>query len=196
MNFRSELAREWAPYGALSGSQLAHLERHYERLIHWNRALNLTRIQSLEETIRLHYCESLYLGFSLPPGVFTIADLGSGAGFPGIPIAVLRPECSVTLIESHRRKAVFLREASAGLSNTNVLEGRAEEMSERFDWVVSRAVAPREVLSVNLAPNVAILSTTKELADLPSPEKTFSIPWGARRVIVMFHVEQRARVKI
>src|ERR1017187_6190482 len=99
----------------------------------WNRSLNLTAIRSREEAIERHYCESLFLGARLPAGALRIADVGSGAGFPGFPVAVLRPECSVTLIESHKRKAVFLREASRTLPNVRVFAKRAEDVGERFD---------------------------------------------------------------
>src|SRR6266436_9755293 len=99
-------------------------------MLHWNKVINLTRIERLEEVVDRHYAESLFVGANLPFGSLTIADLGSGAGFPGFPIAVLRPECSVTLIESHKRKAVFLKEASRALPNVVVLAQRAEDVSQ------------------------------------------------------------------
>jgi len=191
VNFRGALEREWSPCGTLSNAQLADLERHYLSLLRWNRSLNLTRIQKLEDSIRLHYCESLYLGLSLPSGTLRIADIGSGGGFPGIPIAVIRPECSLTLIEAHRRKAVFLREAAASLANVRVVERRAEEVSEQFDWIVARAVAPKQVLSMGLAPAIAILTSLRELGNMPPPQEVRPIPWGVQRVIAMFHVELR-----
>lgn len=142
----------------LSPSQKASLEAHYDLMLRWNPKLNLTRIEKLEEAVERHYAESLYLGSKLPPGPLRIADVGSGAGFPGVPIAILRPECSVTLIESHQRKAVFLREATRDLRNVRVLAVRAESVAERFDWIVSRAVSPEDVLKLDLAPNVALLT--------------------------------------
>ena len=110
--FRELLAREFAPYGSLTPEQIDLLEAHYNLLVQWNARLNLTRIDSVEEAVRLHYCESLFVGTRLPAGPLRIVDVGSGAGFPGIPIAILRPECTVTLVESHQRKGVFLREAT------------------------------------------------------------------------------------
>jgi len=123
----------------LSDEQAAALEAHYELLCRWNKVLNLTRVEKLEEAVERHYCESLCLAERLSAG--SVADVGSGAGFPGLVVAIARPECSVTLIESHQRKAVFLREASRGLRNVSVAAKRAEEVRERFDWVVSRAVS-------------------------------------------------------
>src|SRR5580693_8645036 len=121
----------------------------------WNQTVNLTAIRMREEAIERHYCESLFLGARLPAGALRIADVGSGAGFPGFPVAILRPECSVTLIESHQRKAVFLREASRAVPNVRVLAKRAEDVEETFDWVISRAVSYADLVPFlkKLAPN-------------------------------------------
>jgi 16S rRNA (guanine527-N7)-methyltransferase len=139
--FRELLRNRLAGIAELSEPQVAALEAHYHLLMKWNRVLSLTTITKLDEAVERHYCESIFLGVHLPPGEWSIADVGSGAGFPGFPIAVIRPECRVTLIESHQRKAVFLREATRGMSNVWVLGCRAESIEERFDWVVSRAVS-------------------------------------------------------
>src|SRR5437868_3656406 len=93
-------------------AKLAALEVHYNLLLRWNTVLNLTGITDLDTAVERHYCESIFLAAHLPAGPLRLADIGSGAGFPGLPIAVLRPDCMVTLIESHQRKSVFLREAS------------------------------------------------------------------------------------
>jgi 16S rRNA (guanine(527)-N(7))-methyltransferase RsmG len=183
--FRELLAREFAPYGSLSLEQLEQLESHYERLLRWNAKLNLTRIDSVEEAAKLHYCESLLLGQKLPPGPLRIADVGSGAGFPGIPLAILRPECSVTLVESHRRKAVFLSEAVRNLRNVKVVTDRAENLEDEFDWLISRAVAPSEVLKLHLANNLAMLVGAENATNLGNSEL---LPWGERRYLV-FHVK-------
>ena len=114
--FKQLLAAEFAPYATLSELQLDQLESHYMSLTRWNERLNLTRIRTLEESVRFHYCESLFLARFLPDGAHRIVDIGSGGGFPGIPVAIFRPDCEVTLVESHQRKAVFLREASRELS--------------------------------------------------------------------------------
>lgn len=118
---------------------------HYSLLLKWNRVLNLTRIQDVEEAVERHYGEALFLADLLPSGAFTVADIGSGAGFPGIPLAVRRPECHVALVESHQRKAVFLREASRELPNVSVLAVRADQLGIETDWVVARAVRWQDV---------------------------------------------------
>ena len=152
--------------------------------------MNLTRIEDLEEAIRLHYCESLFLGKFLPAGTLRIADIGSGAGFPGFPIAALRPESKVDLIESHQRKAVFLREACAELGNVGVIAERAEKLDVGgYDWMVSRAVRPSGVLALGLAPRVAVLMSASDLGDLErKPAVVEDIPWGTGRVLAMFTV--------
>ena len=183
---RELVAREFSPYGALTPAQLDQLESHYALLLHWNAKLNLTRIDSIEEAARLHYCESLFVGQRLPADPLRIVDVGSGAGFPGIPIAILRPDCTVTLVESHRRKAVFLTEAIRYLPNVKVVTDRAENLKNEFDWLVSRAVTPADVFKLNLANNLAILVGAREASAFVNSEL---LPWGENRHLV-FHVKR------
>ena len=183
--FRELLVREFAPYGSLTVEQIGALEAHYKLLTQWNARLNLTRIESVEDAVRLHYCESLFVGTKLPAGPLRIVDVGSGAGFPGIPIAILRPECLVTLVESHQRKGVFLREASRFLGNVKVVTDRAENLKASYDWLVSRAVSPRILLKLKLANDLALLVGSEEL---PISELREPIPWGTGRYLV-FHVK-------
>lgn len=184
--FRDLLA---AQFGSLSEQQLAQLEHHFNTLTRWNKSLNLTRIDTAEDAVRLHYYESLLLASLLPSGPLRIADIGSGAGFPGVPIAVFRPDCSVALIEAHRRKAVFLSEISRDLPNVRVLTERAETSEWRGDWMVARAVKPLDVLRLPLAPWAALLISSSDLPHLRAPESTVKIPWSTNRVIATFHVE-------
>jgi 16S rRNA (guanine527-N7)-methyltransferase len=161
---------------ALTEEQAAALERHYELLLKWNRVLNLTRVEKLEEAVERHYCESLFLANYIPhiPNL-RIADIGSGPGFPGFPLAVVRPQAAVTLIESHRRKAVFLREASRGLPNIRVLAARAEAVSETFDWVVSRAVSYADLSKPirSFGGRVALLTGAEQ------PPAAWELTWDA-----------------
>src|SRR5579863_2841796 len=184
-DFRALLASEFAPIGSLTEYQLDLLEQHYRLLCKWNKRMNLTRIHSVREAVQFHYCESLFLTHWLPKGELRIADVGSGAGFPGIPVAILRPDCTVDLIESHQRKAAFLREASRQLPNVNVICKRAEECTGRYDWMVSRAVRVGDVLKLKLAPRLALLIGDDDAKDL----EALRVPWGERRFLA-FHVEQ------
>jgi 16S rRNA (guanine527-N7)-methyltransferase len=172
---------------ALTPDQEAALEAHLELLMRWNKSLNLTAIRSREEAIERHYGESLFLGARLPAGALRIADVGSGAGFPGFPVAVLRPDCSVTLIESHQRKAIFLKEAARAVPNVRVLAKRAEDVADSFDWVISRAVSYADLASFlkKLAPNADLLSG----AEAPLESLGFewdapvALPWGNQRFL-------------
>ena len=101
----SELAR-WVK---LSDDQICSPLPALSALERWNKKMNLTSVQPGKETVLRHYCESLFFGSHLASeSIDSIADIGSGAGFPGVPIAILKPECNVTLVESNQRKAVFL----------------------------------------------------------------------------------------
>jgi 16S rRNA (guanine527-N7)-methyltransferase len=189
--FADLLRQRLAGVVELSPWQVEALEAHYQLLLRWNRTLNLTSIKRMEEAVERHYCESLFLGTHLPQGRLRIADIGSGAGFPGFPVAVLRPDCSVTLIESHQRKAVFLREASRNLPNVRVLASRAEDVKDQFDWAISRAVSYADLASFlkNLAPNVDLLTGGE-----PSPDRIgfvwqlqIPVPWGGQRFLRIGH---------
>lgn len=184
--FKELLAREFGPYCALSPDQLDQLEHHYSSLLRWNERLNLTRIRDLIEIVQFHYCESLFLGGFLPAGSLRIVDIGSGGGFPGIPVAILRPESEITLIESHQRKSVFLREASRELPNVRVVSKRAADVNENFDWVISRAVDPSEVLALRLAGSFALLLGAEDASKLAGTSQ--ALPWGERRSL--FHVKR------
>jgi 16S rRNA (guanine527-N7)-methyltransferase len=185
--FAEALAARLAGIVELAPEQVELLEGHYRLLELWNRRLNLSAITGLEDSVERHYCESLFLGAHLPPGPLSIVDIGSGAGFPGFPVAVLRPECSVTLIESQQRKSVFLREASRGLQNVRVVAKRAEDVREGFDVAISRAVSYRDLTSTlkGLAPNADLLSG----AEKPPSGMGFEwkepvpLPWGKARFL-------------
>ena len=105
--------------------------------------MSLTAIRDPEQIVRRHFGESLFAGgqLGINPNA-PLADLGSGAGFPGLPIAVLRPETNVILIESQQKKVAFLREAirSAQIGNASVYAGRAESFALHAQIVTMRAV--------------------------------------------------------
>ncbi len=168
----------------LSPLQIEQLEKHFDLLNRWNRVVNLTSLKKPEDLVERHYCESLFMAAHLPLGPLQIGDIGSGAGFPGIPLAIARPDCSVKLIESHQRKSVFLREAARELANVKVIPARAEEITETFDWVASRAVRFSEIerLAAELAPNIAILGGAEALSKNCFTWNTpITVPWGDQR---------------
>jgi 16S rRNA (guanine527-N7)-methyltransferase len=144
-------------------------------ILRWNTRINLTAIRDEDGILSRHFVESIACARALPAGIATLLDFGSGAGFPGIPIALCRPEISVTLAESQGKKAAFLQEALRvmGLSAT-VHSGRAEALAAEFDCVTLRAVDRMhhsvEVASHMVRPGgwLALMTTGVELAGLQS----------------------------
>lgn len=127
----------------LSAHQLDQLETYLALLLKWNARMNLTSVRTAEEIVARHFSECLFAAEQVPANVKTLLDYGSGAGLPGIPIAIRRPEIAVTLAESQNKKAAFLREAvrTPGLK-AEVWPGRVEAMppDRRFDAITLRAV--------------------------------------------------------
>ena len=110
----------------------------------WNERINLTAIRSAEQIVTRHFGESLFAARHLLASdqQAEVADLGSGAGFPGLPLKIVRPSASVALIESQNKKATFLREVIRALKLTgvHVIAERAETLAREFDLVTMRAV--------------------------------------------------------
>jgi 16S rRNA (guanine527-N7)-methyltransferase len=120
-------------------------------LLRWNRVHNLTGVRGLDEILDRHLVESLALRPYLHGE--RVADVGSGGGLPGLPLAITSPERRFTLIESRVKRVAFLRHVAAALNlpNTTVAHGRAEHLrvTEPFDTVLARAVAPpKELLEI------------------------------------------------
>lgn len=127
----------------LDVAALQHLLEFADLLAKWNRTYNLTSIRDPEEIVSRHLLDSLALVPHLGEG--RVLDVGSGGGLPGIPLAIARPDLSVTLIDTVQKKTAFLRQAAAtlGLANVSVECARVEAWTSprRFDWIVSRAFA-------------------------------------------------------
>jgi 16S rRNA (guanine527-N7)-methyltransferase len=127
----------------LSEAQLRQLSDHLDLLLRWNAKTNLTSVREPEEMVKRHFGESLFLACATGrESAATAIDIGSGAGFPGIPLKVYSPHLAVTLIESQNKKATFLKEVirMLTLTNINVFQGRAEDSKLRADLVTLRAV--------------------------------------------------------
>ena len=126
---------------ALNPELAGRFHQYLDLLMRWNARLNLTGIRDIEGILSRHFVESMICARAIPEGVHSLLDFGSGAGFPGIPIALLRPDIAVTLAESQAKKAAFLREVlrTIGLG-AEVYAQRAETLDARFDCVAMRAV--------------------------------------------------------
>jgi 16S rRNA (guanine527-N7)-methyltransferase len=129
-------------------NDLEHISTYIDILLRWNSRINLTAIRDPEQIVTRHFGESLFAARHLFPDQeadsrVSLADLGSGAGLPGLPIKLWAPHISLTLIESNHKKVAFLREITRALTltNVNILSARAETLTDvTFDIVTLRAV--------------------------------------------------------
>lgn len=125
------------------------IQRYMALLLAWNEKVNLTSIRDPVEILYRHFCESMYAAVAVPSLTGRLADVGSGAGFPGLALKIARPELHVFLIESNVKKATFLAEVARelGVADTRVLVSRYEELGEEIapvDVVCSRALGEFE----------------------------------------------------
>jgi 16S rRNA (guanine527-N7)-methyltransferase len=179
----------------LNPEQTIRFAEFYSLILRWNAKLNLTAIRNTERILSRHFVESIACAQALPSGIASLLDFGSGAGFPGIPIALCRPDISVTLAESQGKKAAFLQEAVRVLGiSAKVHSGRAESLDARFDSVVLRAV-DRMPKAVRAASNLvvssgwlAVMTTNREL---PALEAAVGEAFSWRKVILLPESEER-----
>jgi 16S rRNA (guanine527-N7)-methyltransferase len=174
-------------------------EDYLSLIIRWNTRVNLTSIRDKGEILKRHFVESIACARALPEGIKTLLDFGSGAGFPGLPIALCRPEIAVTLAESQGKKSAFLHEAVRVVEvGAKVYAGRAEELGVQFDCVTLRAV-DKMGLAVKAAGKLvrpggwlAVMTTGGELGALKDAagagfiwRETVLLPGGAERVVAV-----------
>ena len=128
----------------LDEQRLSAISKYIDVLVKWNARINLTAVRAPEEMIQRHFGESFFAARHLLSGglIKSLIDLGSGAGFPGVPFALLDSNAEVTLIESNQKKATFLRELvrTLGLTNVEVFSDRGEKYSKQAELVTLRAV--------------------------------------------------------
>jgi len=130
-------------------TQIVLIQQYIGTLLRWNEKLNLTAIRDPLEILYRHFCESMFAAGAIPVDKGRLADIGSGPGFPGIPLKIARPELELCLVESNIKKGTFLAEVVRELQliNTRVLISRYEELGEEIsplDYVCSRAVGEFE----------------------------------------------------
>jgi len=126
-------------------NQVLQIQQYIEILLRWNEKISLTAIRDPLEILYRHFCESMYAAEAIPVQGGRLADVGSGGGFPGLPLKIIRPDLRVFLVESNLKKATFLAEVvrELGLNDTQVLVRRYEELHEEIaplDYVCSRAL--------------------------------------------------------
>jgi 16S rRNA (guanine527-N7)-methyltransferase len=139
---------EFAAKADVSRETLARLKAYADLLTDWNARHNLVAKSTLPDLWQRHFWDSAQLAPMLPPDTHTLADLGSGAGFPGLVLAALRPDISVTLHEATTKKCEFLRAVAARMDiKVTVENARMEDLPQRgFNVVTARAVAPLPLL--------------------------------------------------
>jgi len=130
---------------SLNDDQVQQIQIYTRLLLTWNDKVNLTAIRDPLEILYRHFCESMYGSTALPVEKCRLADVGSGAGFPGLPLKLIRPDLEIFLIESNVKKATFIAEVirELGLTDARVLVNRFEELGEEvapLDYVCSRAL--------------------------------------------------------
>lgn len=150
----------------LSDIQIEQLDKYYDLLVEWNSFMNLTGITDYEEVMLKHYLDSLVLKLPIngENKHIKLIDVGTGAGFPGLPLKIAYPEAEVVLFDSLNKRIKFLDEVinTLGLKNVTTIHGRAEDggrnpkLREQFDVSVSRAVADLAVLSEYNLPFVKV----------------------------------------
>ncbi len=197
-----DMERDSAGLGiSLDSAQLDKFRQYYRELSRWNATMNLTSVTGWGDVQKTHFIDSLSLARALPPEALTASrfiDIGSGAGFPGIPMKIAFPGISGVLVDSTARKVEFLRNTvtSLELSNMEVRHVRAEtlghcdESRERFDLVFARAVAAMPVLAELTLPfckvgGVAALHKTRAAADeIAAAHKSIETMGGAIRDVI------------
>ena len=151
----------------LEESQYLLFYKYYELLVEWNKVMNLTAITEINEVITKHFVDSLSLikaTGDIREKDYRIIDLGTGAGFPGIPLKIAFPDLKLTLMDSLNKRINFLNEVihCLGLEEIEAIHGRAEDLGrdveyrEQFDYCVSRAVANLSTLSEYCMPFVKV----------------------------------------
>ncbi|HEY3769805.1 MAG TPA: 16S rRNA (guanine(527)-N(7))-methyltransferase RsmG [Candidatus Angelobacter sp.] len=197
----STIAQLLEPYIQLDEQRLAAISKYIDLLLKWNARMNLTAIRGPEEMVQRHFGESFFAAnHVLSQGrAKKIIDLGSGAGFPGVPFAMMASEAEVTLIESNQKKATFLRELIflLGLKNTKAFVGRGESYTQTADVVTMRAVesfAKALPLVVQLAEpegRVVLMISSAQVAEALGLEekvewsKPIAMPDGHSRVLLI-----------
>ncbi len=183
----------------ITGRQVMALITYEKELIDWNQKFNLTAIRDSESIRTKHFLDSFSCVLAwkaTPPD--RLIDVGTGAGFPGIPLKILYPNLKVTLVESVGKKAMFCQHIVRvlGLEHVNVIQARAEALGqnpqhrEKYDWAIARAVANLNVLSEYLIPLVKVGGTALAQkgesgpAEAQSAEKAMELLGGKLKQLI------------
>ncbi|HTX79610.1 MAG TPA: 16S rRNA (guanine(527)-N(7))-methyltransferase RsmG [Longilinea sp.] len=173
----------------LSPRQVAAYECYETELMDWNARFNLTAIRDAQNIRIKHFLDSLTCLLAIRPGTpQRLVDIGTGAGFPGIPLKIALPNLQLTLVESVGKKVDFCHHVvdKLGLENVEIVQARAEELGqqpayrERFDWAVARAVANLQVLVEYLLPLVRVGGSMLAQKGQSGPAEAHAVEKAAR----------------
>jgi 16S rRNA (guanine527-N7)-methyltransferase len=173
----------------LTRAQTAALEKYEQALLEWNARVNLTAIRSPQEIRTKHFLDSLTCLMAMrETPTERVVDVGTGAGFPGIPLKIACPAMRLLLVESVGKKADFCRHVveALGLEGVSVVQERAEELGqaaehrERYDWAIGRAVAVMPVLAEYLLPLVKVGGRTLAMKGASGPAEAQSAEHAMR----------------
>ena len=149
----------------LTDEQVQKLTRYYELLIEWNEKMNLTALTEPDDVALKHFCDSiLLLNYADIPKNSSLIDVGTGAGFPSVPVKIVRPDIKLCLLDSLNKRLTFLKEvvSELELDDVEIVHSRAEDgaknakLREKFDFATSRAVAQLNVLTEYCLPYVKV----------------------------------------
>ena len=181
----------------LSEDQIEKLRIYYELLVEWNEKMNLTAITEPEDVALKHFCDSiLLLSYADIPSGSSLIDVGTGAGFPSVPIKIVRDDIKLCLLDSLNKRLVFLQEVvdKLGLHEVTIVHSRAEDgakdakLREQFDFATSRAVAQLNVLSEYCLPYVkvggAFLAMKGKYSEEISKVDTYNLIDSSERTII------------
>ena len=187
----------------LNDKQAEQFLRYYELLIQKNKVMNLTSITEFDDVVLKHFLDSLMI-CKIQKLEGSLIDVGTGAGFPGIPLKIMYPDLKVVLLDSLNKRVQFLNEVirELGLENIKAIHGRAEDLAkqkiyrEQFDYCVSRAVANLSSLAEYCIPFVKIggyfipYKSGKIQEELDSGKKAINILGGTVEIVKEFELPQ------
>ena len=195
-DFRALVATRMLGLWEIDDDALVKLARHHELFDRWNCRMDQTAVRDTGEAVERHYCEGIFVAAYIarvyvPRGTKLMADIGSGAGFPGAVIAAVLPNVTVHLVESNLDKALFLQQSTRGWPNVKVRSSRAANLPDHFDLLTARGMPNRELLQLmpKLASQALLLTSQAEAETLLNePKFTFleptPIPWAQNRVLL------------
>ncbi len=192
----------------LTAEQTEQFINYYNMLIERNKVMNLTRITSPLETAKKHFGDSV-LGAALIPQNARVIDVGTGAGFPGIPLKIVRPDIELVLLDSLAKRVAFLDDVCASIGiNAKTIHARAEDgarsdsLRGHFDIALSRAVAPMNLLleltvpflkvggrslmykSAGAADEIALCGNAQRELACSLTQQSFDVSWGERTIVI------------